>query len=77
MTRENMTCDFCATNIVPQQGGVSIGVDLYEKMKHTGHYCSACNVVACCPCSRKAATKFGASHFVCPKCGANVHNTMV
>lgn len=70
-------CGFCGTNIVPHRSGASVGVDPYERMKHTGHYCAKCNVVTCCPCSRKAATKLGVSHFVCPTCGGNVHNTMV
>ena len=77
MTRENSKCDFCEATIVPQGSGRAIAADPYERMKQTGHYCSDCNVVACCPCAHKAAMKVGASYFICPTCGESIHNHMV
>lgn len=55
----------------------SAGIDPRKRVKHTGHRCSACNIITCCPCSQRAAAKLGVRYFVCPECGANIHQNMV
>jgi len=74
---EQKKCHFCGTNIISHEGGVMIGSDPVERMKHTGHWCFKCQVIACCPCSHAAAKEAGVGYFICPQCGANIHENML
>lgn len=73
---KELECSYCSLELVPPRLGMVMGAPSDEMFLKTGYYCVDCNKIACSQCSFRAAKLAGKSHFVCPACGANIHESL-